>query len=80
MTRPAPAADLLAEARRLHTHAEAVGITARLIGGTAVAVSAPAPLPPSLQRPYKDLDYIVRRADAARWRDLLDTNGYIADT
>ena len=80
MTEPAPAQDLLAEARRLHTVAEATGITARLLGGVAVAISAPAPLPTALQRPYKDLDYVVRRADAARWRDLLETNGYSADT
>jgi hypothetical protein len=80
MPQPAPAPDLLAEARRLHSLAEAAGITARLLGGAAVAISAPAPLPPALQRPYKDLDYVVRRADAARWRDLLDTNGYTADT
>jgi hypothetical protein len=80
MTQPTPAQDLLAEARRLHTLAEATSITARLLGGAAVAISAPAPLPAALQRPYKDLDYVVRRADAARWRDLLDTNGYTADT
>jgi hypothetical protein len=79
MTEPTPAADLLTEARRLHRHAEAAGITARLLGGAAVAISAPAPLPTALQRPYKDLDYVVRRSDAARWRDLLDTNGYAAD-
>ena len=80
MTQPTPTPDLLAEARRLHTLAEATGVTARLLGGAAVAISAPAPLPPALQRPYKDLDYVVRRADAARWRDLLDASGYAADT
>jgi len=80
MTQPIPAADLLTEARRLHGQAEMAGLTARLLGGAAVALSAPGPLPPALQRPYKDLDYVVRRADAARWRDLLDANGYAADT
>lgn len=80
MNQPAPAADLLTEARRLHTAAETAGITARLLGGVAVAISAPAPLPAALQRPYKDLDYVVRRADAAHWRDLLDGNGYTPDT
>jgi hypothetical protein len=80
MNQPAPAADLLTEARRLHGAAEAAGITARLLGGAAVAISAPAPLPAALQRPYKDLDYVVRRADAARWRDLLAGHGYTADT
>lgn len=80
MNQPAPAADLLTEARRLHSLAEAAGVTTRLLGGAAVAISAPAPLPTALQRPYKDLDYVVRRADAARWRDLLDDHGYTADT
>jgi len=75
MTQPTPALDLLAEARRLHTLAEAAGITARLLGGAAVAISAPSPLPAALQRLTKDLDYVVRRADATRWRDLLDTTG-----
>lgn len=79
MAQPVPAADLLAEARRLHTHAEAAGITVRLLGGAAVAISAPVPLPPALQRPYKDLDFVVRRSDAARWRDLLGAVGYAAD-
>jgi hypothetical protein len=80
MTQPAPSADLLAEARRLHGEAEAAGIAARLLGGAAVAISAPAPLPPALQRTYKDLDFVVRRSDATRWRDLLDAAGYTADT
>jgi Uncharacterised nucleotidyltransferase len=79
--RPArTAADLLTEARRLHAQAEAAGITARLLGGAAVAISAPGPLPAALQRSYKDLDYVVRRADAARWRDLLSATGYTPDT
>jgi hypothetical protein len=74
-----PAAELIVEARRLHSRAEEAGITVRLLGGAAVALSAPAPLPAVLERPYKDLDYVVRRADAASWRDLLDANGYRAD-
>jgi hypothetical protein len=80
MSQQVPAAELIAEARRLHGRAEAEGITARLLGGAAVALSAPGPLPAVLQRPYKDLDYVVRRADAARWRGLLDANGYQPDT
>jgi hypothetical protein len=79
MSQPTPAAEIIAEARRLHSQAEAAGITVRLLGGAAVALSAPAPLPVPLQRPYQDLDYVVRRADAARWRDLLEANGYAAD-
>jgi hypothetical protein len=74
-----PLADPMAEARRLHAGAEPAGITARLLGGVAVALSAPAPLPDVLRRPYKDLDYVVPRADARRWRDFLEASGYEAD-
>jgi hypothetical protein len=79
MSQPTPAAEIIDEASRLNGQAEAAGITVRLLGGAAVALSAPAPLPAPLQRPYQDLDYVVRRADAARWRDLLEANGYAAD-
>ena len=67
MTPSLPAADPLTEARRLSDRAAAAGITVRLLGGAAVPLSTTAPLPAALQRPYKDLDYVVRRADAARW-------------
>jgi hypothetical protein len=80
MTRPVPAAEPIAEARRLYARAQAEGITARLLGGAAVALSTDTPLPAVLQRPYKDLDYVVRRSDARRWRDFLEANGYDADT
>jgi Uncharacterised nucleotidyltransferase len=79
MNQSMPSADLLDEARRLHGRAAAEGIAARLLGGAAVALSAPTPLPAVLQRPYKDLDYVVRRADAANWSALLDSSGYTAD-
>jgi hypothetical protein len=79
MTTPIPAADPIAEARRLNAGAQDQGIIVRLLGGAAVALSADKPLPDVLQRPYKDLDYVVRRADARRWRDFLQANGYEAD-
>lgn len=79
MTTSMPDADVLTEARRLHDRAEAAGITVRLLGGAAVPLSTAAPLPAALQRAYKDLDYVVRRADAARWRDLLEASGYAGD-
>lgn len=75
-----PAGSPLDEARRLSDLAREAGITARLLGGVAVALSAADPLPPSLQRPYKDLDYVVPRAQAPRWRDLLEAQGYVPDS
>jgi hypothetical protein len=79
MTAAVPVADPIAEARRLYSAAQDEGITARLLGGVAVVLSTTMPLPQALQRPYKDLDYVVRRAHARRWRDLLDANGYQPD-
>ncbi|MGH3731384.1 MAG: hypothetical protein ACRDTU_21965, partial [Micromonosporaceae bacterium] len=55
------------------------GITVRLLGGAAVALSAGAPLPEPLRRTYKDLDYVVVRRDARRWADLVEAHGYRAD-
>lgn len=79
MSRPVPAEDPIAEARRLNSAAKSMGIVARLLGGAAVVLSTDRPLPAALQRPYKDLDYVVRRPDARRWRNLLEANGYDAD-
>jgi Uncharacterised nucleotidyltransferase len=75
----APSAEPIAEARRLHGRAEQAGIAARLLGGAAVALSTDKPLPAVLQRPYKDLDYVVRRKESRRWRELLESNGYQPD-
>jgi hypothetical protein len=79
MTAAGPVADPIAEARRLHAAAAEQGITARLLGGVAVALSTSVPLPSVLQRTYNDLDYVVRRADARSWRDFLQANGYQPD-
>lgn len=67
------------EAARLFGLAQGQGITVRLLGGVAVALAATGPLPESLQRAYKDLDYVVARKDAPRWALLLETSGYVAD-
>ncbi len=79
MTRPVPAEDTIAEARRLNAGAKSRGIVGRLLGGAAVVLSTDRPLPAVLQRAYKDIDYVVRRSDARRWRDFLEANGYDAD-
>jgi hypothetical protein len=79
VSRPIPAEDPIAEARRLNAAAKSEGIAARLLGGAAVVLSTDRPLPAALRRAYKDLDYVVRRADARRWRDFLEANGYDAD-
>lgn len=70
----------LDEARRLSELADRVGARARLLGGAAVALSTSEPLPQPLQRVYKDLDYVIPRADAAKWRGLIESNGYEPDS
>lgn len=74
-----PLCDPILEARRLASLAQAAGVTARLLGGVAVALRADGRLPLGLRRPYKDLDYVTRRGHAARWAQLLEGAGYTPD-
>ncbi|MDA8197811.1 MAG: hypothetical protein M0Z54_00070 [Thermaerobacter sp.] len=74
-----PLPNPLREARRLTALAHAEHVTARLLGGVAVAIRAEGRLPPALQRPYKDLDYVTRRRDAATWAQILERAGYVPD-
>jgi hypothetical protein len=49
------------------------GISARLLGGVAVALRCPAALPPSpLARSYSDLDVVVRRTSRRRLPAVLE--------
>lgn len=52
------------------------GIAARLLGGLAVAEHHHGPVPSSLQRTYRDIDIVVRRADAQRFTSVLEGLGY----
>jgi hypothetical protein len=74
-----PCADPVEEAHRLLRLAGSRGLSARLLGGVAVVLSVDGPLPPGLQRPYKDLDFVTINKDAAKFNALLVEAGYEAD-
>lgn len=74
-----PLPDPIREARRLTALADADHVTARLLGGVAVAMRAEGRLPSALQRPYKDLDFVTRRRDATKWAQILERAGYAPD-
>ncbi|MEJ7697141.1 MAG: nucleotidyltransferase family protein [Candidatus Limnocylindrales bacterium] len=71
-----PLADVLDEARRIGTLAQASGVRARLLGGCGVALHAHREIPAALRRTYGDLDYVVRRSDGAAFRRMLEASGY----
>jgi hypothetical protein len=74
---PAPDADaahaVVEGARSLVDVLAAAGVTARLLGGVAVALRCPqAALPPSpLARSYSDLDIVVAKSDRRRLPEVL---------
>ena len=66
----------LDEGRRLVAMLEGSGVRARLLGGAGVALHGHGALPPSLARTYGDLDFVVRRRDNTRFRQVLEASGY----
>jgi len=74
-----PLADVLGEARRLSAALDRAAIRARLLGGCGIALCAHRPIPSSLSRAYGDIDFVVRRADQASFRELIESNGYEPD-
>ena len=75
-----PLSDPVAEGRRLHSFILDHQLGVRLLGGVGVVLHAHGPIPAPLQRSYKDLDFAVSRRSAIAWRELLESQGYEADT
>jgi hypothetical protein len=73
----APLADIVAEAERILSAAEARGVLVRLIGGLAVQIQVEA-MPPALARPYGDIDMATIRREGRAVADLLTGLGYEA--
>jgi hypothetical protein len=71
----APLADIVAEAERILTAAEAGHVTLRLIGGVAVYFQAEA-MPPALARPYGDIDMATVKGQVRSVTELLTELGY----
>ena len=74
-----PLPDVLAEARILTSAMAELGIRARLLGGCGIALHAHQPIPSPLARTYGDIDFVVRRADHASFRRLIEARGYEPD-
>jgi hypothetical protein len=74
-TTGAPLADLVAEAERVLSAAQAVDVPLRLIGGVAVYLHIEA-MPPALARPYGDIDMATVKGQVRPVTDLLTQLGY----
>jgi hypothetical protein len=69
-------ADVVGEAQRLLTHAEADNVPLRLLGGVAIKLRAPGDLPPAFARSYADLDFATKKKTAGSVTELLRAEGY----
>src|SRR5687768_545093 len=67
--------DIVAEGERLLGMGSQQGVPIRLLGGVAVRIKAPE-IPPSLDRPYKDIDLAVTKKGAGAADKLLREAGY----
>jgi Uncharacterised nucleotidyltransferase len=72
-------ASIVDEGQRLLTHAQSEGTTIALLGGVAIRLHAPE-VPSALDRPYKDLDFIVPKGRGSDIAKLLQSSGYEPET
>jgi hypothetical protein len=70
----APLADIVTEAWRVLAAAAERQVPLRLIGGLAIALTAPEH--PLLPRDYKDIDFVTRRGQSPEVARLLEQLGY----
>jgi hypothetical protein len=77
MTDRTPVADITEEARQVLAGCNAANLTARLIGGLAVAWHQHAPTPPDLQRAYADIDIVIGRKEGRAAKGALLQLGYV---
>jgi hypothetical protein len=68
--------DIVAEAKRLLGLASADGVPLRVLGGVAIHLRAPKPLPPALTRSYGDVDFVTAKGRSAAVQSLLRGAGY----
>jgi len=77
VTARAPLADIVAEARQVLAACAARGVSARLIGGLAVALHEHTATPPELRRAYADIDIVIGRKEGRGTKEALTGLGYI---
>lgn len=71
---------LIEEGSAIVEEAERRGIAIRLMGGVGIRVLLAESLPASFQRPYRDLDIIVRRRQRQEVEKLLSERGWLPAT
>jgi hypothetical protein len=72
-----PLADIAAEARQVLAGCAAQQVSARLIGGLAVAMHRHLPTPRELQRSYADIDIVIPRRGGRGAKAALAGLGYV---
>jgi hypothetical protein len=72
-----PAADIVEEAERILSECAAQQVSARLLGGLAVARHQHRPTPPELKRAYADIDIVIGRKDGRQTRSVMARLGYL---
>jgi hypothetical protein len=68
--------DIVAEAKRLLELANAEGVPLRVLGGVAIHLRAPRPLPQALTRTYADVDFVTAKGRSGAVQSLLRAAGY----
>jgi len=71
-----PLPDVEAEAARVLERAAQAKLLVRLLGGAAVGMHRHIAFPPQLQRPYGDIDVVVKKGQDRGLKRLLEDLGY----
>ena len=69
-------ADIESEAQRLLGLAASAGVPLRLLGGLAIRLRAPEPLPPAFARSYPDLDFVTAKGASGKAQTFFRDAGY----
>lgn len=80
MSETEPLSDAVEEAHRVVEAADDLGLTVRLIGGTAINTHTPAAREEPFKRGYRDVDFVGTRAEEDELVDLMTDLGYEANT
>jgi hypothetical protein len=68
--------DIVGEAKRLLELANAEGVALRVLGGVAIVLRAPKPLPDALTRTYGDVDFVTAKGSSGAVQSLFRGAGY----
>jgi hypothetical protein len=68
--------DIVSEAERVLGQARERNVTLRALGGVAVRLHTPSGMHPSLERPYRDIDFVTTRKHGRATAELLRQLGY----